>query len=793
MSRFMVKKVAVLGAGVMGAQIAAHCINAKVPVILFDLAAKEGNKNGIALRAIGQLSKLNPAPLADMEQAGLIQAANYEENLNLLLGCDLIIEAIAEKMEWKHELYRKVASFIAPDAIFATNTSGLSINALSHALQEDLKQRFCGVHFFNPPRYMHLVELIPVNETRAQILDQLECFLTTTLGKGVVRALDTPNFIANRVGMFAMLATIKEAEKFGLPIDIVDDLTGTRLGRAKSATFRTADVVGLDTLAHVIRTMQEGLAGDPFHELYRIPPVITQLVEHNALGQKAGAGFYKKAGRDILRLDPIQRDYVPAGGKADDFIGRILKEKDAARRMKALREATHPQAQFLWSIYRDVFHYIAVHLASIAATARDVDFALRWGFGWNEGPFETWQAAGWKQVAQWIRDDIEQGKAVSNVLLPDWVFDGRDGVHGPDGSWSASQKKYLPRSSLPVYQRQIVRASLLGETSVAELGTTLYEDASLRLWHQDDGVLILSTKTKMHVLNGEVIAGMNRAVALAESGFKGLVIWQPDAASGGAFSAGADLQTFLPIYMQGGAKAMDAAVGALQQAHMRLKYAQVPVVAAVGGLALGGGCELIMHTARRVALLESYIGLVEIGVGLVPAGGGLKEIALRAAADSKGNDILQFLKHTFRHVAMATVSTSALEAKKMGYLSEQDVILFNPHELLYVAKSQVHAMADAGYRAPLPAPIRIAGRYGMATLGAQLVNLREGAQISAHDYLLASRMAEVVSGGDIEPGSLVDEQWILDRERKAFVELLGHPRTQERIMGMLQSVKPVRN
>ena len=793
MSRYLVKKVAVLGAGVMGAQIAAHCINAKVPVILFDLPAKEGHKNGIALRAIEQLRKLSPAPLADSEQAGLIQAANYEDHLSLLSQCDLVIEAIAEKTEWKHDLYRKVAPALAPHAIFATNTSGLSINALAKGLPTELKTRFCGVHFFNPPRYMHLVELIAAKETAADILDQLEEFLTTVLGKGIVRAMDTPNFIANRVGMFGMLATMKEAEKFGLSFDLVDDLTGTKLGRAKSATFRTADVVGLDTMAHVIKTMQDGLPQDPFYALYQTPPVIAQLVANKALGQKAGAGFYKKSGREILRLDPARGDYVPTGVKADDFIGRILKEKDPARRMKALHDASHPQAQFLWAIYRDVFHYIAVQLESIADTARDIDFALRWGFGWKEGPFETWQAAGWQQVATWIKEDIAAGKTLSDAPLPDWVFDGRDGVHTPQGSWSASKKTYVPRSDLPVYSRQIVRASLLGESLQGELGTTVYEDESVRLWHQDDGILIMSTKTKMHVLNGEVVAGMNRAADMAEADYKGLVIWQPDAASGGPFSAGADLQTFLPIYMRGGAKAMDAAVGALQQAHMKLKYAQVPVVAAIGGLALGGGCELLMHTARRVALLESYIGLVEIGVGLVPAGGGLKELALRAADKASGNDILQYLKVYFQNAAMATVSTSALEARKMGYLTADDVIVFNPHELLHVAKTQVHALSGAGYRPPLQQKLTVTGRYGMATITAQLINLRDGGQISAHDYLLASRIAEILSGGDIEPGSEVTEQWLLDHERREFVALLGHPKTQERIMGLLQSGKPVRN
>ena len=397
MTNFIVKKVAVLGAGVMGAQIAAHCINAKVPVVLFDLPAKEGPKNGIVLRAIENLKKLSPAPLGNKDDAALIEVANYEDNLAALAGCDLIIEAIAERMDWKHDLYKKVAPHIGANAIFASNTSGLSINKLAEGFDDELKARFCGVHFFNPPRYMHLVELIPTASTRPEILDQLEGFLASTLGKGVVRAIDTPNFIANRVGIFGMLATIREAEKFGLSVDVVDDLTGARLGRAKSGTFRTADVVGLDTMGHVIRTMQDNLKDDPFYPVYETPELLGKLVAAGALGQKAGAGFYKKVGKDIQRFDAAKGDYVPGGGKADDLVGRILKEKDPAKRMKALHDSTNPQAQFLWAIFRDAFHYIAVHLESIADNARDVDFALRWGFGWNQGPFESWQAAGWQQ------------------------------------------------------------------------------------------------------------------------------------------------------------------------------------------------------------------------------------------------------------------------------------------------------------------------------------------------------------------------------------------------------------
>jgi 3-hydroxyacyl-CoA dehydrogenase len=798
MSNFIVKKVAVLGAGVMGAQIAAHCVNAKVPVVLFDLPAKEGPKNGIVLRAIDNLKKLSPAPLGNKEDADLIQAANYEDNLQLLAGCDLVIEAIAERMDWKHDLYKKVAPHIAPNAIFATNTSGLSIEKLAEGFDSELKSRFCGVHFFNPPRYMHLVELIPTAATRPEILDQLETFLTTTLGKGVVRAKDTPNFIANRVGIFGMLATMHEAEKFGLSVDVVDDLTGAKLGRAKSGTFRTADVVGLDTMGHVIKTMQDNLEGDPFFSVYKTPAVLTQLIEKGALGQKSKAGFYKKVGKDIMRLDFATGEYVPGGAKAADIVGRILKEKDPAKKFKAMRESTNPQAQFLWAIFRDAFHYIAVHLETIADNARDIDFAMRWGFGWSTGPFENWQAAGWSTIAQWVKEDIEAGKALCDAPLPAWVFEApvaEKGVHTPEGSYSPSRKAYVPRSTLPVYQRQEFRAPVLGGggNDPKTFGTTVFEDDSVRLWHTGDDVLIFSSKTKLHVIGDGVTKGLKRAIAEAEQNFKGLVIWNPDASEGGAFSAGADLQSALPAFMTGGAKAMEPLVRELQDTYMSMKYANIPVVAAVAGLALGGGCEMALHASKRVAALESYIGLVEVGVGLVPAGGGLKECALRATAEAKGNDILQFLKNGFTNAAMANVSKSALEAKSMGYLKEDDVIVFNIYELLHVAKATARSMFEAGYRPPLRRPVQVTGRYGWATIRGQLVNMRDGGFISAYDYYLGDTIAEIVTGGDIDQGSYVSEQWLLDMERRAFISLLGNPKTQERIMGMMQNGKPVRN
>ena len=813
MSNLIIRKVAVLGAGVMGAQIAAHLINARVPVLLFDLPANEGPKNAIALKAIDNLKKLSPAPFGVKDDAQYVTPANYDDDLAKLAECDLVIEAIAERMDWKHDLYRKVAPHLAPHAIFASNTSGLSITELSNGFGDALKARFCGVHFFNPPRYMHLVELIPTAQTNPQILDSLETFLTSVLGKGVVRAKDTPNFIANRVGVFSILAVIAEAKKFGLRFDEVDDLTGSRLGRAKSATFRTADVVGLDTMAHVIKTMQDQLADDPFFPVYETPAVLAALVQKGALGQKSGAGFYRKEGKVIKVLDPASGEYVESGRKAEEMIGRILK-RAPAERLKLLRDAQHPHAQFLWSIFRDVFHYIAVHLEAIADNARDVDFAIRWGFGWNEGPFEDWQAAGWQQVAQWVKEDIDAGNALSNAPLPAWVFDGpvaqAGGVHTAEGSWSPAAQRFVPRSTLPVYARQVFRAPLVGETGAADpktWGNTLFENEHVRAWTDsragEDDVVIVSFKTKMNTIGPGVLDGLTRAIELAEQDYQAVVVWQPTSLKlgtpGGPFSAGANLEEALPAFMMGGAKGIEPFVKRFQQAMLRVKYANVPVVAAVSGLALGGGCELMLHSAKRVAHIESYIGLVEVGVGLVPSGGGLKEAALRAvdAANAIGapaSDLLRFLQKSFENAAMAKVSGSALEARAMGYLKPSDTIVFNVFELLDTAKNEARTLAASGYRPPLrPTQIPVAGRSAISTIKAALVNMRDGRFISEHDFLIAGRIAEAICGGDVEAGSLVDEEWLLTLERRAFVDLVGTQKTQERIMGLLQTGKPVRN
>jgi len=790
-SPLRIRKAAVLGAGVMGAQIAAHLVNADVDTVLFDLAAKDGDPNGVVLKAIDNLKKLSPSPLADKTRAGAIVPANYDQHLELLRGCDLIIEAIAEKLDWKRDLYAKIAPYVGENTVLASNTSGLSINSLADVLSAHLHERFCGVHFFNPPRYMHLAELIPCAKTAPAVLSGLETFLTTTLGKGVVYAKDTPNFIGNRIGVFSILSTIHHTDAFKLSYDVVDALTGPAIGHPKSATYRTADVVGLDTMGHVIGTMDGTLPNDPWREYFKTPPVLAALVAKGALGQKSGAGFFRKVGKDILVLDPAKADYVPQTGKVSDEVAAILKLKNPAEKFAKLRASSDPQAQFLWSIHRDLFHYSAYHLAEIADSARDIDFAMRWGYGWQLGPLETWQAAGWAQVAQWINEDIAAGKTMSQAPLPAWALDPkRTGVHNADGSsYSAAQDKYLPRSNEPVYARQLFPQTTIG--TKVDRGTTVFETDDARLWTLgNDDIAVISFKTKMHTLSAGVVEAINRAIDEAEKNFKGLVIWQDSE----PFSAGADLAGAVALLQSGKVDEFEAFVNRFQQTSMRIKHSLVPVVAAVRGLALGGGCEFQMHCARTVAALESYIGLVEAGVGLLPAGGGLKELALRASARAIEGDVFTQLKNVFQTVAMAKVSGSALEAKELGLLRQSDIVVFNADELLYVAKNEARALYESGWRPPLyDRQITVAGDVSTATFKASLVNMLEGRFISEHDMEVASRIADTLCGGQIERGSQVDEQWLLDLERKHFVALAQMPKTQERIVHTLKTGKPLRN
>ncbi|MCD6048389.1 MAG: 3-hydroxyacyl-CoA dehydrogenase [Gammaproteobacteria bacterium] len=782
-----IRKAAVLGAGVMGAQIAAHLVNAGIPTLLFDLPAKEGDANSIVLKAIANLKKLKPTPLGVPSIADFIIPANYHDDLTKLSDCDFIIEAVAERIDIKESLYQKIAPFIHADAIVGSNTSGLSIETLASVLPNSLKPNFCGVHFFNPPRYMTLVEITPHLTTNPAIMDQLETFLTSALGKGVIRAKDTPNFIANRIGVFSILAMMHRAVEMQIPFEVVDQLSGKDFGRAKSALFRTLDVVGIDVLGHVIQTMTDQLKDDPWHPYYQVPEFLKDLIAQGKLGQKSGAGIYQKVGKNIQVYDLATKSYREASQQADAEVLAILKIKDPNQRLKKLRESTHPQAQFLWLSLSDLFYYCAYHVADIAHNVRDLDLAMRWGFGWREGPFELWQLAGFSDILAFVKEDITQGKALVKVALPNWL-DQVKAVYQTNVAYDPEQNTFVGRSKLPVYARQLFPAPVLDESF--NEGETWYETEVVRLWTLDQQVGILSFKSKNNTIGDDVLDGVLAAVKIAEEKAKALVIWQRQ---GDHFSYGANLKQVGETFTKFGPDAVRPVVEKFQRASQALRFATIPVVAAVKGMVLGGSCEFLLHCDRVVAAFESYIGLVEVGVGLLPAGAGCKEFALRAFQEARGDNPYRDMVAYFKQIAMGEVSSSAMDAKSRGYLRASDIIVMNPYEVLYVALQQASAMAATGYRPPMPARIPVIGKPGIADFEMMLVNMLKGQFISEYDFNIAMKIATILCGGMIEAGSVVDEAWYLKMEVDYFMELLQNPKTQARVKQMLETGKPLRN
>jgi 3-hydroxyacyl-CoA dehydrogenase len=784
---FFIKKVAVLGAGVMGAQIAAHCVNAGIETLLFDLTAKEGSANGIVEKAIANLGKLKPSPLGTEKTATLLQARNYEQNLSDLATCDLIIEAIAERIDWKEDLYKKISPHLAKHSILVSNTSGLSINALCSVLPKEHHERFCGVHFFNPPRYMHLAELIPAKSTTPSLLNNLETWLTRYLGKGVVRAKDTPNFIANRVGVFSLLTILHHTVSMDMGLDEVDSLTGTLLGRPKSATFRTMDVVGLDTMKHVVNTMQEQLKEDPWHALFQVPEWLNNLISQGHLGQKTGQGLYRKNGKVIEVYDFKTNSYRPSTSEISDELKTIMKTPDPVARMQGLISSNSKQAQFLAACFRDLFHYCAYHLEDIAENVRDVDLAIRWGFGWMQGPFETWQQSDLQKMVSVINQAIKSNTALSSAELPEWI-NKINAFYTKEGAYSPSEKTYQPRSSLPVYQRQIFADKVLQEPSYhAEV---VYENEGVTLRHFKDDIAVVSFKSKANTIGQPVLDGLEHCIELAEKQFQGLVIYQNDPTN---FSSGADLRGVSLLIKEHKMDALDDMIAQFQRVAMRLKYSSIPTVAALRGRALGGGCELMMHCDAIVAAFESYPGLVEVGVGVIPAGGGCKEMAIRAATHASQSDLPAYIQGYYQQIATAQVAGSAKDAHQKGYLRTADYTMMHVNEVLYTALAKVKLMQEANYLPPIAQRFRVVGIEGHARLQTGLVNWLEGGFISKHDYFLANELAYVLCGGNVNQGTLVDEQWILKLEREAFIKLAGTELTQARINYLLETGKPLRN
>ena len=777
-----IKKIAVLGAGVMGAQIAAHCVNAGIETLLFDLASASGGHNAMVNKAITQLTKLKPSPLATSKTAGKITACNYDDNLGELSSCDLIIEAIGEQMEWKKALYHRISPHLNADAIVVSNTSGLSINALAHELPDAYRKQFCGVHFFNPPRYMHLAELIPAQSTAPELVDFMETWLTSILGKGVVRAKDTPNFIANRIGVFSLLATIHYADAFGLGLDEVDALTGSLIGHPKSATFRTMDVVGLDTMQHVVRTMQEQLTSDPWYALFTLPQWLMYLIEKGYLGQKAGQGIYRKKGKEIEVYDVDLNDYRLSGKGVSDDVQSIMKCRNPQERMEKLIACNNPQARFLVACFRDLLHYSAFHLNDIAHTVRDVDLALRWGFGWQSGPFETWQEAGVGLMRTLITTS-----ATVDAPLPEWLQQ-LNYFYADGQAYCPSTHAFESGSSLPVYQRQFFQASTL--TAPKFQPKVMYENEGLCAWYFEDNIAVVSFKTKSNTIGQSVLDGLNQAIDCAEKLNCGLILYQHDANN---FSSGANLREILGLMQTNQWRTVESMVEAIQNVALRLKYTPIPTVAAIRGRVLGGGCELMLQCDAIVAAFESYPGLVEAGVGFIPAGAGSTTFAKRAAMKAQGADLMPYIKTYFEQIATATVASSAPDALHRGFLKRTDDWVMHADEVLLTAVAKLKYLRAANYIPPVHVRFPVAGRDGKALLQLGLVNWLEGGFISTHDYFLANQLAHVMCGGDVDTGTQVDDAWMLKLEREAFMTLAQTPLTQARVQHLLETGKPLRN
>ena len=802
-------KIAVLGSGTMGGQIAAHFANLGFDTLMFDTSEEALSKS------LAMMKKLKPTPFASPSVSASIKTATYD-NLDALSSCDFIIESIVENLDIKKQLFKKISPHVNDNAVLVTNTSGLSIQQIAETSPESLRSRIFGVHFFNPPRYMPLVELIRTSYSDESLLNKAEGFITSALGKEVVYAKDSPAFVANRIGVFSFMAVLKHAENFNLPADTVDALTGKRIGRPVSATFRTLDVVGLDVMANVVKNIYENAKDDPWIELFKIPDWIEALIEKGSLGSKTRKGIYEKIGKDIRVFDPNDGEYRLSDKTISSKVKKILKDCGSIENaLLELSKSDDPQAQFLWSVHRDVFHYTAFHLEHIAETARCVDLALKSGFAWQKGIFEQVQITGWSQVRELLNKDLKEGKTLSSQALPEWVMD-QSFVYSDEGAFDPNKNQFIPRSSHPVYERHLNKALLNGENQ--NQFDILIDGESTKLIDIGNGIASVSFKTKMNVLSSSVLTELPECLDYLENnGFHALVFRQEQE----HFCAGANLYEVISAVKLGllekdpgiASKAKKKAfevmhpelpklgklysikktVRMLQDLLMRLKHGKILTIAAVDGLALGGGCELLLHCNKVVASMNSYIGLVEVGIGALPAGCGSKEMALRAYLNKESDDIFPLLSKHFEQIAMAKVSASALEAREMGYLTSEDVIIANPNELLYVAKHQALAMLESGFRPPLDDTFKVVGKAGHANIMAQVANLFEGHFMSEHDKYCISSLAKVMTGSLVEENTVVNSKMILDLERKYFVELLGTQKTQDRIEYMLRNSKPLRN
>lgn len=792
-----IERVAVLGSGVMGSTIAAHLANAGFGVLLLDIVPKEPNaeekaaglgldspvvRNRLATAARAGLEKLKPAPLYLPAYASRIEVGNLEDDLPRLATCDWVVEVVLENLEVKRQLLGRIAPHLKPTAILTTNTSGLSVNAIADTLPEALRPRFLVTHFFNPPRYMRLVEIVSSRHTDPAIAAGMAELIRVRLGKGIVTGKDTPNFVANRIGVFAMCNAIRHMVELDLTVEEVDAIAGPPTARPKSATFRTADLVGLDTLLHVAKNSYELLPGDSRREGFKLPAFLEQMVAKGILGNKSKGGFFRKdkgEGGGLSFYDHRKGEYVPAAKPRSASVEATKGIDDPAQRLRTALAGKDKVAEHAWRNLRDTLLYAFERIPEIADDVVNVDAAMRWGFGWDLGPFEMLDAVG---VPAFVARAEKDGVAVPERLR------GIERFYVEEGG----RRRYLDLAGGGGYRDVPRPADQIDLAVLEKSGAVVERNAGASVLDLGDGVFCLEFHTKMNAIGPDVLAMVHKAVARAERDGRGLVIanrGQP------AFSAGANLMLIAVAIAEGAFDEIALTIRAFQKAMMALKYARVPVVAAPHGLALGGGCEVCLHATALNPLAETYMGLVEIGVGLLPAGGGTKEMALRAIrlAEKYEIDASPFVFKHFNTVALAKVSASADELAAMGMLREGDAVTLSPDRLVHDAKQKALALA-ANFRPGTPATgLRAPGRGAAASIASQLWNMRMGGYITEYEEKLGRTIAGVMTGGDVPAGTLVTEQDLLDLEREAFLKLCGERKTLERIQHMLKKGKPLRN
>ncbi|MCY7346344.1 MAG: 3-hydroxyacyl-CoA dehydrogenase/enoyl-CoA hydratase family protein, partial [Pyrinomonadaceae bacterium] len=797
-------KAAVLGAGTMGAAIAAHLSNAGIPTLLLDIAPRElspeHEAKGLPLDApqvryhiVNSLfeaaKKLKPAPFMLGDNANLISLGNFEDDLHKIKDCDFVIEAVVENLDIKHKLFAEVEKYMKPGAVIASNTSGIPIGSIAEPFSDEFKKHFVGVHFFNPPRYMKLVEVIPTEETSAEVEKGVSEFLDTRLGKGVVPAKDRPNFIANRIGVFSMMASIREMIEMGLTPTEVDQITGKAIGHASSATFRTSDLVGLDVTAHVVKNLYPAIPDDEDREVFQTPELINTLMEKKILGDKTNGGFFKKSKgadgkREILELDLNTFEYKPQVKTKFASIDAAKAIEDIPKRVKTLVWGQDNVGEFLWKTTSRIARYAANRIPEIADTIVEIDNAIKWGFGWEIGVFETWDAIG-------VRESVERMKA-ENQKIPENVQKMLDSGAETFYRYENGQKSFYDLVN-GGYQLIEDKAGVIFLKSVKDRTGVIKSNSAASLIDIGDGVTCLEFHSKMNSLGGDTVSMLKYAVDEVEKNHTGLVVGN----QGGNFSAGANIMMILLAAQEEEWDDIEMGVRQLQKAVMRLRYSSKPVVTAPYGLTLGGGCEIAMHGNKTRAAGETYIGLVEVGVGLIPAGCGTKELTMRAMDKAKATpdaDPLTFLKKTFETIAMGKVATSAQEARSFGILRDSDAISMNGDRLIADAKADVLALAATGYVQPVErTDILVMGEQAQAAIKLALHMMKSGGFISEHDHLIGTKIAKVMSGGDFNHSAFVSEQHLLDLEREAFLSLCGTRKTQERIGAMLKTGKPLRN